>query len=224
MRVGRNKGFKVGPLPKLRSLWASWLKVQEKYGRELQWRDATWLYNERASLSALAAAAWDAGGIALEEFSTDKVSLGRRSRRPTHGSVRGRCDLYVSLHGREFLIEAKLVWPSLRGTTIRSRLQSAMTAALGDVKRNTTYYGLQRLGVVLIAPTMPERYTGDADALVARFVDTLCAVERCAAAWIFPQPARTAFKLEGKFYPGAAILMKPLRTSRQTRRSSRRSQ
>jgi hypothetical protein len=37
------------------------------------WRgDLPWWYNERASISVLAGAAWGTGGLAFEEYSEDK--------------------------------------------------------------------------------------------------------------------------------------------------------
>ena len=54
--------------------------------RRREAKDSAHWYNERATLSVLAAAAWKSGGIALEEYSLRK-----------HDGRAGRADLWVKM-------------------------------------------------------------------------------------------------------------------------------
>jgi hypothetical protein len=207
------KGFKSGAIPHLRPVLQAWLDLQQRYVARSQYSDAAWIYGERASLSMLAAAAWAAGGIALEEFSTDKKRSSEGSSVPVDTSAYGRCDLYIRMKSREYLIEAKPSWPALRGDA-RSRVAKALSAATKDVKRNSTYKGARRLGAVLIAPHVTTEYVEDSSRLVRTFVEDLQSIERCVAAWFFPRATRR-FEVtgDGRSYPGAAVLIRPLRIS-----------
>src|SRR5713226_1261165 len=73
-------GFNAGPLPELRQVLRKWIFVNKDYVHRWDGIDAPWWYNERASVSALAAAAWLAKGIALEEYTTRKTRNINRSR------------------------------------------------------------------------------------------------------------------------------------------------
>ncbi|SFU97333.1 hypothetical protein SAMN05216350_11044 [Polaromonas sp. YR568] len=95
--------------------------------------DACYWYNERASLSVLAAAAWATSGwIALEEFSTNKTGdvTDPDTGKITHRS--GRCDLYIaSRNGKaQFAIEAKQAWQPL-GYRVSDDLANVRKGALG---------------------------------------------------------------------------------------------
>jgi hypothetical protein len=70
------------------------------------WSDVGWWYNERASISLLAAAAGRAGAIALEEYFTDPAPLKRRPRKYKYL----RQDLCLKVNHSEYVGEAKQVW------------------------------------------------------------------------------------------------------------------
>lgn len=205
-------GFAAGPLPTFGPIFARWLHLQQRYLDRCELCDATWIYNERASLSVLAASAWGAGGIALEEFSAEKRAASRRgSKASVNTNAYGRCDLFVSIRNQDFLIEAKPSWPSLRSEA-KLRISEALSAAVRDVRRNSAYRGAKRLGAVLIAPHVPRSDVKNSGALVEAFLQDLASMEGCAAAWFFPKSTRTFLvTTDGNSYPGAAILMKPLR-------------
>jgi hypothetical protein len=71
-------------------IFRPWLDVSKEYARAWEETpDFHWSYGERAHISILAAAIWDAGGIALEEYATKKA------RDKKHYS--GRCDFCFKL-------------------------------------------------------------------------------------------------------------------------------
>jgi len=71
--------------------------VHPSYGDEYY----SWSYGERASIGFLAAAAWQSGAVALEEWGTHKYKSKKRCR--------GRCDLYIFHKNQEFYVEAKFM-------------------------------------------------------------------------------------------------------------------
>jgi hypothetical protein len=207
----RDIGFTAAALPEFGPILKSWLELQVRYRRLSGQDDVTWIYGERASLSILAAAAWHSGGIALEEFSTDKKPIVKGSELPIDTSAHGRCDLFISIRGRDFLIEAKPSWPSLRGEA-KARVAKTLGVATADARRTSTYSGARRLAAVLVAPHLPRAHAADSTRLVRQFVTDLESFPGCAAAWFFPSATRQ-FSLvnDGKSYPGAAVLIKALR-------------
>ena len=92
------------------NLLRAWADVCADYQRIVG--DLPWYYHERAQIGFLAAAAWRLGGVALEEWRTDKISHDGPSRN-------GRGDLWVQLKSGAWHIEAKHVTVRLRGTPAR---------------------------------------------------------------------------------------------------------
>src|ERR1035437_2626560 len=82
-----------GNLRSLHPILKEWIRLNRTYSKRMQWEDCAWWANERASTGILAAAAWMAGGVALEEYSTKKV------KKKEHRT--GSCDLFfdVRIHG-----------------------------------------------------------------------------------------------------------------------------
>lgn len=212
-------GVIVGPLPKLKGLLHEWIKVQRRYAGAWEWMDVPWYYNERASLSTLAAAAWLSGGLALEEFSNEKWRAGRPNWKQKRRVALGRCDLYVVAGGADYLIEAKAYWPKLRGSVAEDGLHNALRSARDDATRVRPHETATRLAAVLIAPSIPVRYWEELGGRIDDFVSLLKRVPRSAAAWTFPtELAMNKPRLKsGSIYPGAAVVLQPLRTSARTK-------
>ncbi|MGH8746639.1 MAG: hypothetical protein ACREUK_09110 [Burkholderiales bacterium] len=64
--------FEAGRLPELAPMLREWIRANAAYVKQCEDSDAPWWFNERAALSVVAAAAWLAGGIALEEYTAPK--------------------------------------------------------------------------------------------------------------------------------------------------------
>jgi len=129
----------VGPL------LLSFVKVVEKYC-QIEGSPPYW-FNERACVSLLAAAAWQAGWVALEEYSTRKVMREGEDRRDRHG----RCDLYIrSPGGLAIAIEAKHAMSSVEkilpevGSALADARYDAMTLFRGEAST--------RLAVAFVTP------------------------------------------------------------------------
>jgi len=89
---------------KIRSLFPllkGWISVIHKYLKYCNWQDCQWWHTERASISSLAAAAWQIGGIAIQEYAVEK---GTKKE-----SWSGQCDLYFDIGNQKFACEGKHV-------------------------------------------------------------------------------------------------------------------
>jgi len=208
-------GFDAGPLPELRQLLKKWIFVNNEYVRRWDGHDAPWWYIERASVSTVAAAAWLAKGIALEEYTTSKTRNIKRAR-----SVgQGRCDLFVSVRDRhrrdrDLIVEAKICWPSLTSGAFRKRIEEGLAVACKDVRRTHRDDGARRAGLLVVSPTIAKSQNERLEELIQEFVDFIRRQSReshCAVAWTFPSAARKLSDKRQRHYPGTAILLRPLR-------------
>jgi hypothetical protein len=114
-----------------------------------------WNYRERPWVGFLAAGAWLAKGVALEEWRTQKQRSGRQA---SHG----RADLYIGIKGKHFDLEAKHGWWRIGGQDLGvARIERLREQA----KANTaelTMKGSIRLPAVFASITFPKRMTGNA--------------------------------------------------------------
>ncbi|SRR5260221_9164396 len=210
-------GYQAGPLPELTPVLKKWIQVNKEYVLRSGGKDAPWWYNERASLSPVAAAAWLAKGIALEEYLTDKHKISRKGKRKR--TDRGRCDLYFSVKRRrksgrdhEFIAEAKIIWPSIASRGLQTQLDRGISSARDAVRCTFSYGEVRRLGLLLITPTASNSAARRWNEHLPRFLNVLRAQERVAIAWLFTEnPRQLTYGRRKEFFPGTAILFSPLR-------------
>lgn len=219
------KGIEVQRSDKeLENLLSAWVKAIVRYTTANEY-DNPWWYNERASLSVLAGAAWTLKNwLALEEFSTLKR---HRTLEPgvDRGSLRhGRCDLFVQSPNTSFAIEAKQTVQSIGarsdGYTFTERAMREAWADSGDLSNREAY---RRFAVTFIVPYIPtsevlinedgegkvcprkvERAIKDWLTNQAGFLGA--SMKRTDFAFIFPQLGNQHYSLNGKHYPGVVIV------------------
>ena len=73
------------------------------------WKEVHWWYRKRTHVGMFAGAVWMAGGIALEEYGSEKLKRFGKS----DTKYKGRSDLYFGIMGRHFDLEAKHVYLDL---------------------------------------------------------------------------------------------------------------
>lgn len=218
------KGLKVREEdPELSVLLTAWVKAVERYTSANE-RDNPWWYNERASLSVLAGAAWTLKNWhALEEFSTQKR---HRTLKPgvDGGSLRnGRCDLYVQSPQTSYAIEAKHTIQSIGsrsdGYTFMYR---AMRKAWEDSGDLSNWEADRRFAVTFVVPSIPM-----SEVVIDDGVERVCAskVEQSIKSWLTEQPSYTGpslkktdfafifpglgnphYSLDGRYYPGVLVI------------------
>ena len=193
-------GYHAGQLPSLAPVLREWIDANHEYCRRSKWADVPWAYNERASLSTLAAAFWLSGGVALEEYAEVK------------GLAAGRCDLYGSIGKNGYVLEAKLLWISLRGRHWRRAIDTKLRDARKDVRKTRIQFGETRLAVVFVAPYLGGKKPDVSEIVIDRFVQSLATRKDLCCAWTFPKRARgfTWKGFKNWRFPGAAIVIQPL--------------
>jgi hypothetical protein len=209
-------GVIPGRLPELAQVLKKWVYVNEEYTRRCNGNDAPWWYSERSSMSALAAAAWLAKGISIEEYTTTKTRLPIKGKEDK--SDRCRCDLYISVrNGKKedanYVIEAKVCWPNLGGTAIVNKLRDGLEDARQDVRRTHNGSEERRLGVLVASPRLIASRKTELQDRIEEFIQHVQSFSPAAAvAWTFPSEAKDLWSSRTKdYYPGVAILLKPLR-------------
>jgi hypothetical protein len=144
------------PLVGLYPLLRNWTGAVMDFCRRREYEDNCWWYNERASLSILAGAAWRTKGwSALEEFSTTKRGVIPDDQVDPGRIVRGRCDLYVAHGSGDYAIEAKQAWQSIGRRARVSRVDQAMAKAWRDAGNLTHDEAQHRLAATFVAPFIP---------------------------------------------------------------------
>lgn len=232
---------KLGGLVGLRPVLEAWAERSYAYCECHGFDDNSWWYNERASISVLAGAAWGLRGwCALEEFPTDKRRKGEiPDSKADAGEIiperhRGRCDLWIGgAHG--YALEAKQAWQSIgphaKGDNprVRKQLDAAWdaTGCLAADEADT------RVAAVFVSPYLPvsavrsERIDGAVDrqkvhAAVEAWLPTLKLTRRKhvdAFAWIFPEKCEGFVSSSKKYvFPGSVLILS--RRQRGFRRSS----
>jgi hypothetical protein len=164
-------------------------------------QDLPWWYNERATISILAGAAWNYGFIAIEEYSTKKGKL--------HRSRQGRCDLYIGTGTQHFVCEAKQIWVSIgrRTSESRNKINKEFKDACDNARELDRFEG-RRLGLGFIVPHLPlsdERYLNEC---LSDFKNEVLKIKCHAIAWAFPSKTRYLKGDDNRFYPGIVLLVK----------------
>jgi hypothetical protein len=193
-----------------------WVYANRRYVDQCEDSDAPWWFNERAALSAVAAASWLAGGIALEEYMAPKKSPSTTSGKPNN---RFRCDLFMSFRksarrgvNHNFIAEAKIIWPKLDGPMLSQHIDKGIDRVRRDTRRTLNDGYSRMLGILLVSPWLTNAGMTDWQSHARGLVGVLSTLERSAVAWVFARrPRKLLWRGKGEYYPGSAIVLCPLR-------------
>jgi hypothetical protein len=190
-------------VPALKPVLAEWIAVQREYTRQTG-GDYSRYYRERALTGFLAAAAWRAGGVALEEWSTEKKG-------PRNEPHKGRCDLYICRRKRSFHIEAKHMWSRVAGNQAKQleRVQRNLDRAVTDAKA-LQCPRKEKLGVLFIAPYIPPRKQTDMTSKVAEWLESIYEIPHSAIAWLFLDRHKLKPDRRYNFTPGIVLIVHSL--------------
>lgn len=210
-----SSGCMADHLPTFRPVLRRWIALNQKYCRASHWKDVPWDYTERASISVFAGACWSEGYIALEEYSELKTVRDRVTRKDK--AKYGRCDLYIALKDQTYILEAKMIRPSLSSSDWRGMVLKWLNISRKDVNRTYAPNREMKLGMLFVAPTVPRNTVRKPEALIGEFVNFLRDHDEICSAWVFPKNVR-AFSWNNeqeRTYPGTAVLLKRLRSANQ---------
>lgn len=210
----------------LHPLLSEWLILLRNYCSVCD--DNPWWYNERASLSVLAGAAWSLGSgwIALEEFATEKRGVVPGKIIEDGKIVKGRCDLYIANNALEYMIEAKQLWQSAGKRVKSSKIGTAMTAAKKDAGNLHANLSDRRMAAVFTIPHLPLGEISSKKVRGKWVADRFMIRERIEAwiqeqhlddfdayAYFFPKNNSSfANHKAGKIFPGVLLTMQHCKT------------
>ena len=141
--------------PNLEKLLKNWGRVFGKYIEQTD-KGLPWAYGERAIVGLLAAAAWSAGGVALEEYPTKKRIL--KKGKKTGKFKSGRCDLFVSIDGTEMAIEAKYQRLRFRPNGFRfGSLEKRVANSKADITRIRSGEAEKRYAACFVVPYFDQK-------------------------------------------------------------------
>jgi len=123
-----------------------WIKNIDKYSVKAGSYDSLYWNIERANLSIFAAAAWQCGYFAQEEYSYEK-------RNEDKSRYLGRVDMWLSCDGHDYIFEAKQVYVSIsqKSNAYKSKIKRVLQDARDAAKRSRDK-GDTALGLVFIVP------------------------------------------------------------------------
>nr|WP_313404125.1 hypothetical protein [Pseudomonas sp.] len=204
----------------VRALLKSWVQMVERYCTQHKNQDNPWWYNERASLSTLAGAAWSEGWSALEEYSSAK-----RQKAPADGvesgdTRLGRVDLFVmSLKGTSMTFEAKHAWQRIGPRADRLRyVHKGMKAAWEDSNSLIRSHSDRRFAATFVAPSMALSDIPDDNRqeLVMKQLNqwlketgefTRKGGKPPFFAYVFPSIGDNCFDFRNRHYPGVVLIL-----------------
>jgi hypothetical protein len=190
-----------GDIRSLLPLLNKWTSVVNKYLEFCNWKDCPWWYTEPASISLLAAAAWQMGGIAIEEY---RVVKGKKS-----SSWSGQCDLFIDTGNHKFACEGKQVWTAIgrQASQKCDDIKSALNSACDDARKLNKDEG-RRLGICFVVPYLPPSDEDYIDDRLDSWLKKIEAMDYSSIAWVFPKKV-TKIKGDDKyFYPGTVMVVK----------------
>ena len=205
-----------------------WIELVERYCAHDP-EDACYWYNERASLSVLAAAAWsNSNWIALEEFSTKKTGNFRDRETGKIKDNAGRCDLYIaSRNGKaQFAIEAKQAWQPL-GNRVDNNLgnvREELEDAKKDARALSASEATRRLALTICVPSINSRTLSQhikkgesLDFLLKKWIDQIEEkIKPDAIAYAFPKKASALKSLHNeRTFPGVVLLFQEVKKGKR---------
>ncbi len=206
-------------LENLTPIITKWMNLIRRYSNLHKNADTLYWYNERATLSTFAGAIWKLNGTALEEFSSTKIKSKKKKSERTKS---GRTDLWFDYHGKEYIVEAKQISPSMNPDKpeIVDKLKKSLTNACGDAakfSRKNPQKKCVRIGITFLTPYLPKSYKDndkDINSKISELKEELCAGLKLKRdyhllAWLF---SNSTLKLhdpkDDLTYPGVVIAAK----------------
>jgi len=219
MRNGELSRVYTPKLRALRPVLDAWINAVHRYCKLQEHDDAPWWFNERASLSTLAGAAWSLPDwAALEEYATTKKRVMPKDKVDEGGlspERNGRCDLLILGKSTNFAIEAKQAWQSIGSQSEGvANIHKAMRKAWHDAGDLHLDEGEHRLAATFVVPYVPTKSVGDGHphGVVRQWLDSdpfnVDGRKPAALAYVFPKDY-ASFETEDKkgYFPGVVLVI-----------------
>lgn len=212
-------GFSGSEKAEFEHLLVKWIALVNRYSElHNDSGDACYWYNERATISVFAAAAWQLDGwCALEEYSNEK-------RKKDGVLSSGRCDLYLLGNNASYACEAKQAWQPIgkRVKNPNKYLLEMLENSANDAKSLSKGEADKRLALSFCVPSFPfseiknKENQLDATTVVLDWLKELDKVKVTskvvACAYTFPCCARVISPTNGnRVYPGVVLLIREVK-------------
>ncbi len=185
----------------LEGILSNWIENTDKYVDYFGGDDLPYWFNERANVGVLAAAAWQAGFVSLEEHQIEKVSGVGEDKK-------GRNDLYISSKEEELYIEAKVIFPNISNINrLEKSINTRLKKAIDDTKKLKG--NIPKAALLFIAPYSRDK-KGANQLQIDNFKNLIKGHSSPIKAWAFPEMAQTSSSHDDKYYPGVALIMQDI--------------
>jgi len=180
----------------LRPVLERWFECIDRYNTVRGDNDTPYWHDEKANVGLLAAAAWMAEMVTLQQTQSRKQA--------EEGERNGRTDLMIASAENRAYIQASQRWPRVNSLN----LSQALADITSDAKRISHASDL-KLGCLFVAPQKNQH--GATPEELQDMVDDLQKEHTCAVAWYFPYAYRKLHNETGNYHPGIAVLFKEAR-------------
>ncbi|MBI6618256.1 hypothetical protein [Pseudomonas corrugata] len=177
----------------LRPVLERWFDCIDRYNAVRGDNDTPYWHNEKANLGLLAAAAWMAEMVTLQDAATRKQN--------EEGERNVSADLLIASSDERAFIQATQRWPKVNNLNLTQPLLEATS----DAKR-ISYASDLKLGCLFVAPQKAQQSATPEE--LQDMIDDLQKENTCAVAWYFPYAYRKLRNEAGHYHPGIAVLFK----------------
>ncbi|MGE7991416.1 hypothetical protein ACQKPE_10275 [Pseudomonas sp. NPDC089554] len=177
----------------LRPALERWVDCIDRFQQFHGDNDAPYWHGADANAGLLAAAAWQAEQVALQQYQSKKQR--------DEGEREARCELSIADAEQVIHLRASQRWPRI------ARLDLA--AALGEtaaLARQAAYSSQLKAGALFVSPWKAGQHASPEE--LQDLVDDLQKHTACAIAWYFPYALRKLHNEQGQYFPGVALLLK----------------
>ncbi|WP_342653074.1 hypothetical protein [Pseudomonas sp. F3-2] len=208
--------------PPLKKLLKQWIATVQRYSNMHNYNDHCWWYNERATLSSLAGAAWSMEGwVALEEYATHKRQMTKTDGVESEDHHAGRCDLYITNCKVDFAFEGKQAWQRIGIHANPTRyVHKGMLAAWKDTERLADELAY-RYAATFVIPSLSLRYIQKKSMKidhkkVVKMLNTWLDEQKdfirpngipTSYAFVFPRVGHAGFASGSRYYPGVVLIL-----------------
>ncbi|MDR2306073.1 MAG: hypothetical protein LBE53_02595 [Paucimonas sp.] len=177
----------------LRPALERWVDCIDRFNQVQGDNEAPYWHGAAANTGVLAAAAWQAELVALQQY------LSKKQR--DEGEREGRGDLSISSAEESIHLHASQRWPRIARLDLTAALQETTSTA-----KALAYASQLKAGALFVTPWKAGQHASPEE--LQDLVDDLQKHTACAIAWYFPYAYRKLHNELGQYYPGVALLLK----------------
>lgn len=177
----------------LRPALERWVDCIDRFNQFQGDNEAPYWHGAAANAGLLAAAAWQAELVALQQYTSKKQR--------DEGEREARGDLAISSAEESIHLHTSQRWPRIARLDLAPALQETANQA-----KAIAYASQLKAGALFVTPWKASQHASPEE--LQDLVDDLQKHTACAIAWYFPYAYRKLHNESGQYYPGIALLLK----------------